>query len=66
MTRISDFSDADEQYLTSRHADYRQTPAAEKEAFREQCAKHIITSRDLALDDAYLLDLFLTVCVLRA
>ena len=52
MTRISDFSNADEEYLASRHADYRQTPAAEKEAFREQCAKHIIASRELSLDDA--------------
>ncbi|KAI1783484.1 hypothetical protein LXA43DRAFT_1067601 [Ganoderma leucocontextum] len=58
MPRPSDFSDADEQYLVSQHADYRRTPAAEKDAFRDRCAKHIIRLRELADDDVYIVDLF--------
>ena len=61
MPRISDFSEAEEQYLVSRHPDFRRTPSSAKEAFREECAMHIIRTRNLVLDDPYVKDLFVTV-----
>lgn len=55
--RPTDLTEANETYLKSCIANYRATPGGEKEAFRQSCVKHILTTRGIE-ENIYVSELF--------
>ena len=57
---------ADIQYLSGRQAEYRVQPSREKAAFREDCAKHLLSVRNIPDTNTYALEWFKKVCASSA
>ena len=58
MPRATSLNATDETLLKARFVEYRGTPPAEKEAFRDACAKYILRARNLDDNNEYLVELF--------
>lgn len=50
---ITDLSEAEDTYLRSCVVNYRSTPLAEKDGFRENCVKYIMRQRGVNDTDPY-------------
>ena len=58
MPRPTPLTEPDEALLKARLSEYRTTPTADKEAFRDACAKYILRARQLDDSNDLLLELF--------